>query len=311
MSEASCAATSFPISNSGAWADSKSTIGWLDDDEVAFRGTEGGVLGPEKIRPVVGIWNLAKGVRIYRQHVRTLCVGSGTLAYMLEGDQKAAFFGVPGHEAPIDYRRVSNFTCQLRSEDADPDREIVPLLAEHGVLDCGPRRGAAMMDNAPIVLHAKGAAQGIDVGLKHWDTADIRYYPFKRAYLINSQFYDASTRSTSSPWPAVQARPLWWLTPDGKVTRFNVPAPWNQVTRFYPTLAGIVVSAPDARKRGARFPQDAGLFLILPDGSVQTLLSGVTEQISVAPSGCTVAFIHLQKSLELDSARLNVVRVCS
>ena len=260
---------------------------------------------------MLAIWNLAQGVRTHRENIRVLCAANGTLAYMLEGDKKAAFFGAPGHEAPVDYRRVSHITCQPRRPDADPDRDIVPLLAQHGALDRGSRRGHAHMDNASILLFRPEASQGIDIGLKHWDTEGVSYYPFKGAYLITSQFYDPVRRVTLSPWPAGTPRPLWWMTSEGRVTRFTVPPPWSEVPEYFPTRAGIVVAATDPRKSGARFPRDAGLFLLHTDGSVQTLLQGETHRVAIAPGGCLVAFVHVEVPLKYDSAKLKVMRVCS
>jgi hypothetical protein len=84
------------------------------------------------------------------------------------------------------------------------------------------------------------------------------------------------------------------------------------VPKYFPTRAGIVVSTTDPRIKGARFPQDAGLFLISPaDGSAQKLMNGVVDQIAVAPDGCAIAFIHLERPLELDSATLKVMRLCT
>ncbi|HZF27579.1 MAG TPA: hypothetical protein VE907_00540 [Gammaproteobacteria bacterium] len=281
---------------------------WLSDEEVAFKGSGPGEPGHTS---TIAIWNLAKGVRTYRENVRTLCAANGTLAYMLDVDERTAFFGTPGQEAPIDYRRVSSVTCQLRTDEADRDRDIVPLPSEHGSLDRGPLGGVQRMDNTPVRLLNKSASSPIEIGLNHWDTAGIAHYAFKSAYLINSQYYDPARRMTSSPWPAGMPRPLWWMTPDGTVTRYQVTAPWNQFNEYFATREGFVAVGTDPRKSGARFPRDAAVFLLRPDGSAETLLQGEAHAVAISPSGCAVAFVYVEAPGKYSSSRLKVLRVCS
>jgi len=107
---------------------------------------------------------------------------------MLDVDERTAFFGTPGQEAPIDYRRVSSVTCQLRTDEADRDRDIVPLPSSTVRWTVVPR-GVQRMDNTPVAS-STSASSPIEIGLNHWDTAGIAHYAFKSAYLINSQYYD-------------------------------------------------------------------------------------------------------------------------
>ena len=296
------------VVSSDTWAEpGRSTVVWLSDQEIAFLGAGAGIPGH---RSIISIWDLTRGVRTYREHVRFLCAANGTLAYTLDDAAKSAFYGTPGHETPIESRRVSHVTCQLRSEDANHDRDIVPLLPEHGWLDRGPLRGMAYMDNSAILLWKKGSSQGIGIGLKHWDTAGVGWYPFKGAYLIDSQYYDPQRRVTLSPWPPGQPRPQWWMTPDGKLTRFTVVAPWNQAPAYVATRVGLVVSMTDPFRSHPKFPRDAGLFLIKPDGSADTLSTGQIVDVAASPDGCHIAFVHFETPLRGDSARLKAMRLC-
>jgi hypothetical protein len=302
----------FPITDTQAWADARagaSAVGWLDDGEVAFISTEGG--HPEKpgLPKVIAIWNVQHGLRAYRKGVLSLCVGPGTLAYMMEGEAHRVFFGKPGHEVEVDSQRISPATCLPRADGVGSG--IVPLLPDHGVLDLGPSMGAGSSDNRPLRFLKTGTANLIELPFGKWEGQGFRYYAYKNAYFITGTYYDKVGRYGTS-WPKMLPRPMWWLSSDGSLSTITVEPPWNQMSDFayFPTRIGLVVTGVDKRKKHPRFPADAGLFLLTPDGSAQTLFKGFAEGIAVSPGGCRIAFIHRNIKSSPGPNAIKIIRIC-
>ncbi len=307
----------FTIIESGAWTegDVGSTVGWLSNDEIIFKGSENITSSPSTGKPfthTVSIWKIGTGITIYKRNIGNFCFQHKNLSYSTEAPPPknyATFYGPFGKEEPINSLVISQRTCQSRAEYPDFNRDITPLLPEHGVLDGGLRTGS-ITQSPSVIFYKKGDSEGITLPFSQKEMADVKYYPYKQAYLINLYHLDPKTTVPGGDWPADSPRPLWWLTPDGKITKFNIAPPWNQSTRFYPTVAGIVVAGYDERLKKPTW-RDIGLFLIKPDGSVEKIVSGYARNVTISPDGCAAAFSHTETMpWTADSVRLKVVQFC-
>jgi hypothetical protein len=305
----------FIVVDSGAWADRESTVGWLSNDEIVFLGSEN--LNPKSgdglVHPTISIWKIGKAVTIYKRHIKSLCFHHENIYYVTENENTQTlqrYYGPFGKEKLTDSRTTNPMTCESREEYKDQSRDIVPLLPEHGAIDKGPNLGPGALKNDPLVLLKKGSSEGITLPLLRREISGIYYYPFRTAYLVGSDYFNPQTHVNTTPWPAELLRPLWWLTPEGKVTKFTIPLPWNRSTRFFPTVAGIVVAGHDERRPPSRWPKDIGLFLIKPNGVVETLMEGDVRQVAVSPTGCGIAFVHTETPSKPGFPKLKSIKFC-
>lgn len=303
----------FTVLDSSAWANSESTVGWLSNDEVVFRGSEN--ISPKPGDETISIWKIGKGVTIYKRHVSSLCFHYTNMVYVFKNEyaKEEVYAGLFGQEKKTTFRdlKLNGTTCESGAEYKDESRNILPLLPEHGAIDRGPRIGPDSLKNDPLVFLKKGESKDIALPLLRREIFGISYYPFMQAYLVESDYFDPLTQINRSPWPADLPRPLWWLTPEGNVTKFMIALPWNRSASFFPTTVGIVVAGHDQRRPPSQWPRDIGLFLIKPSGAVETLLEGDIRRVAVSPNGCAVAFIHREAPLKPGgSPKLKVVKFC-
>ena len=57
--------------------------------------------------------------------------------------------------------------------------------------------------------------------------------------------------------------------------------------------------------------KDVGLFLLKPNGSVETLIKGQVDKETVSPDGCAIAFAHMEIPLNRSSAILKIIQLCT
>lgn len=313
MPVGSNAVESFPVRDSGAWADTESSIGWVRNDEIAYRGNASIRVGETvAFEPTLSIWKPSKGISHYKRHVKNLCVHDWLVAYVVKepgGGPPQAYQGPWRAERPVGVRDVRWSTCGLLSSFDVKDRHIDPLLPGHGALDRGPLRGSDALRNDPIEL-IREDGQRLQLTLKRREISGVRYYAFMRAYLVVGHYFNPQTGVSSTPWPKDLPRPLWWMKPDGSVSTVNVLSPWNQSEAFYPTKAGIVVSGFDKRKPKARDFEDTGLFLIQPDGVAREMIEGYVPRVAVSPDGCAIAFAHVEHPPQRGTSKLKMIRLC-
>jgi hypothetical protein len=305
---ASCGSEKMPqLIDSGVGGNLNASVQWLNDEEIIFQGIEVND-GTPPTSMNLSIWTVGKGIAVYKHHVRWFCAKNATLAYSLEGNDAIRLYGTRGNEVPMDSHRVAAPTCQPLPEKHDPERDLIPLLPAHGFIDRGAVKGPPKND--PIVYFKTGSSHGMELPLRIREVGGFRYFPFKSAYFIASEFYDTKTGVGRSPWPVTEIRPLWWMTPDGAVTTQSIGAPWNASAEFHPTAAGLVSHGYDERIEKARWPQDAGLFLIRPNGSVTKIAAGQVMQVAVSPNGCSIAFFHLERPMHHETMKLKSINLC-
>lgn len=300
--------TPLPLIDSGAHGNSDASVQWEDNQRVVFQGydaADGDGPSPKNI----SIWTVGRGVEVYKHRVGWFCAKNSSIAYSLKGDDTRRFYGVLGKESPMDAGRVLPSTCQPLPENSDRDRHLMPLLPDHGFIDRGPIQGDPL-NNDPAVYYKTGAVEGIRLPMGQREISAVRYVPFQRAYFIQSEYIDPATRKGRSPWPQPVMRPLWSMTSGGEITTQQLGAPWNQSAQFYPTAAGLVAVGYDARVERPQWPDDAGLFLLAPDGAVTKLIGGQVTEVAVSPDGCSLAFFHVEQATQRDSAKLKALDLC-
>lgn len=299
----------FTLHDSGAWAQSESTIGWLSNDEIVFLG-KGDMPGDYTI----SLWKIGKGVAVYKRHVKFLCFHYKYIAYITEDKSTGkiqGYYGEFGREKQHDYRQFHRMTCYSDEIHGGENRDIVPLLPEHGAIDRGPTRGPDALKNLPMALiQTKKERRRLELPLLRREVSGIFYYPFKNAYLVESNYFDPITNVGESPWPAKLARPLWWLSPEGKVTQLTVEPPWGRSEGLFPMAHGILISGFDERVARPKWPDDVGLFLLKEDGGVTKIMAGQIPRVAISPDGCSAVFIHIEKPASHDSSRLKMVSFC-
>jgi hypothetical protein len=306
----------YPMQSSYAYVDIESNIGWLSNDEIIFSGTENTSkeISSGVYLSTISMWKVKEGipgVRIYKRNVKRLCYEGNSIAYTIKrnlADPETHFYGTLRQENPADFKEINWRSCQSSALLGDGTRHIRLLLPEHGYLD----RGSIQDDskNIPIIFYKKDATQGMTLPLMSREDWDVKYSPFKNAYLVTRHYLNPVTNIEQSPWPSDIPRPLWWLTPEGNTTKFFIQPPWNDSFDFFATKAGIVVDGSDKRLKKPKF-SDEGLYLLKENGSAETLLKGHVRNVTVSPDGCAIAFAHIEIPLNRSSAILKVMQLCT
>jgi len=175
-----------------------------------------------------------------------------------------------------------------------------PLLEEHGYLDWGPEfiiDPFKPLDDSHLTLYRPGDQKGVVLPFRRRGlSAEVSYAPFRNTYLIPSGSYrDPATGEVqnSTEWPKGQPMPVWWLTPDGKVTEEAIP--YHPFTTraagrgFLPVKGGVFAWSHAAGPGNSL--GEAGGYLAR-DGTMRKVIAGLLRNPVVSPDGCKVAFVH-------------------
>jgi hypothetical protein len=253
--------------------------------------------------PVISIWEIGKGVTIYKRHAVAHCYRSGILWYAQgpgKPQERLQMRGPLGHEQPYDKPpgKFVYFDYQLNCAYVDTQsmrergRAGGPLLLNHGYLDLGSNAPSDVLKNKPVTFYRPGHTDGLLLPFKSREFKPPTYIPFKNAYFIVSDYFDKTRGIGVAPWPTALPQPLWWLTPNGEVTQVTIPP--NAFGRgsaghYLPTVKGIFVTAS-----GLVSETDSGEMggYLIQGNNVEKVITGIVEGIAISPDGCKVAFAH-------------------
>jgi hypothetical protein len=294
--------------------------GWLDNDKVVFYSELGAKAheGPSILDGGYYVWDIAAG-KLNKdpslEGAAKLCVQGDYVTFLRKAptDEKKwlVVTRVKGLETVtplVNAEWFNRFSCRYYEQKPQWDRghASLPLLEEHGSLFFKDSR-----ENNPIMFFSPTSEKGVPlpIGTRQvWHNL-VQYAPFKNAYLLYPIAYiDPGTGKEDpiGPWPKGKPVPMWWLTPDGKVTTEHIPyMPFMRggSRGFYPTRAGIFITSHKTDDLGK--PGDAGGYLAQAS-SVEKLITGLLENVSVSPDGCKVAFLHDPYTTEPVSERVKV-----
>jgi hypothetical protein len=281
----------FPIVDSGAWVLSggNRTIYWLDDQRVLFIGHE--LIKPMSDReadPALLLWEIGKAVTIVRRHVLSLCYRPGQIMYSVLDKQakKRAFYqGEMGREVEVQPVRTDGVNCDATYQppDRSQNRAIGPLLRGHGYLYLGPILGKESLENDPVIHFGEGSEKGTQLPFGRGEYLYADYYSFRGAYLMHLNYFDPVRKYGTTTWPASEKKKAYWLWPDGRTEKIEIP---SDIDGIYPAKAGLVY-----RVFGTRTKKD-GLYFHLPSGERKLIASGFVTQLAISPDGCRVAFSY-------------------
>ena len=234
----------YPMTSSYAYVNIESNIGWLNNDEIIFSGTENTSkeISSGVYLSTISMWKVKEGipgVRIYKRNVKRLCYEGNSIAYTIKrnlADPETHFYGTLWQEKPAGFKEIDWLSCQSSALLGDGTRHIHLLRPEHGYLD----RGSIQDDskNIPIIFYKKGEEKGIALPLmsrEHWD---VNYSAFKNGYLVNTDYLNPVSNILQSPWPNDIPRPVWWLTPEGETSKILISPPWNKGGAVLPYKSG-------------------------------------------------------------------------
>lgn len=326
----------FTIKDSGRRVAQFSKLFWLDNQRVLFQGPDGTFLdrrdGFKQALYRLYVWDsqsgeITEGVRVGGG----LCYKDGFVRYwrwkIKEGEyptQAEWFAGPYGAETRVE-RSVTdpdNFnweTCKPFSE-LPPRPEWTRGLAvrwlrpEDGLLVLGSAAIAEVMKNTPIKYCPGGEqAHCIDLPLKQRESRGFEWVPFKRAYFVVANYFQVDRRHPRGgfnrvPWPKELPMPLWWLYPDGRIEKVELP-PGLWLRNFvYPAWAGMVTIGQGPTR------WEHSLYLVRDNGGT-AILHGLFNAETVAPNGCKIAVDHDPKPLETNwrnnrHVTLKIVELC-
>lgn len=285
---------------------------WIDNERVIFTGVEFNTYpcpfkddprcGGRGLRNAAYLWNIRENrVTKYRDRKFTdLCVQGGYISYKahdrLEDPRSSVYEGPFGKEKKLQLdidRGFNRISCRYYLEVPEaakrPEhRKIVgwirPLLEEHGWLEeeQGKNPLSSPEDPRRIVLYGKRFPGGKILDLPRTPAKgfnrgyELNYLPFRRAYLLRNL-----PTSTERP-PS-----MWYLTPDGEVSKVNIsPHKWFGGT-YHGVLHGVFLNTdgdgPDVNSGGG--------YLLL-SSRITKVVTGALRSVSTSPDGCRVAFIY-------------------
>jgi len=169
-------------------------------------------------------------------------------------------------------------------------------------------------ENYPILYYKSANQETIPLPFRRYEADRVNYYTFRQAYfLYPASYFTQGTHLT--PWPQHVPLYIWWLFPDGKIDKIEIPLEaWAKGgLTFYPTLEGVFVI--NKHSRSDRDPGNAGGYLV-QGTTVKKLVSGVLTDVSaVSPDGCRIVFSHApsQDADRFDAKnhrRLKMIDIC-
>jgi len=308
-------ASPYPIVDSGVWATNSfpGDVYWLDNERVLFLGSKADKPVPKEHMSLL-VWDtVQQSVTTQKQNIASLCYRNGIVLLGQKIDNPAGgpwkyrfFRGPLGNEQPQkkeDKDLLDHLNCRIVEHKTGHDKRPPGryLLEGHGYLGHGGKQPPNQLANLPAVYFKGEGSEGVLLPFGVRQVESIEYYDFKRAYFLYGSFLDAARGVVTSPWPRDRPHPMWWLTPEGSVTRIEIPpGEWNAggSVRFNPTQKGVVVTYHGGFKSYTN-PGTQGLYLIREDGGAIKLISGFAIRVGVSPNGCRIAFSHAP-NLEAD-----------
>jgi hypothetical protein len=327
---AACAGVqpSYPIQDTGLHAERSSELVWLDNHRLRFRGYRAAEpQGPEfhGVPRLAGsgfyIWDTDANRVVTDPSLEgamRICVQGDVLTFVKKSptdeNKRLVVTREKGQETVrplVNPEWFNRFSCRYYEQKPQWDRghASLPLLEEHGSLFFKDSR-----ENNPIMFFSPTSEKGVPlpIGTRQvWHNL-VQYAPFKNAYLLYPIAYidpETGKEDPIGPWPKGKPVPMWWLTPDGKVTTEHIPyMPFMRggSRGFYPTRAGIFITSHKTDDLGK--PGDAGGYLAQAS-SVEKLITGLLENVSVSPDRCQVAFLYDPYDTLYGKDRLNRINV--
>lgn len=317
----------YPIVDSGVWATNgyPGDLYWLDNERVLF-------LGSETSKPIgqddqwLLIWDTEKNsVTKYKQHVMNFCYRNGIILYRVvarqsdSGKRTWTFYRGKLNDEVIDQtpdRKEDKLNCHYISVwPKFPQGKAQTILREQdGYLVRDETTANVKFENYPLLYYKSETKEIVPLPFRRYEADRVNYYPFRQAYfLYPASYFTQGTHLT--PWPQNVPLYIWWLFPDGKIDKIEIPlGEWARGgLTFYPMLEGIFVV--NRHSRSYRDPGNAGGYLV-QGTAVKKLVSGVlTDASAVSPDGCRIAFSHApsQDADRFDAKnrrRLKMIDVC-
>jgi len=301
-----------PVIDSNVWVarNEARRVYWLDNDRILFlTGEDVRVLGERETgyapgrRRTLAIWEIGKGVAVYRRNIRWLsCYADGVIRYRAyaEDGSVVEWRGPMGAEQPYhkpdaSYQQENEFYCaylprRMWRQDGEARRLLRP---EHGYLILGPDAKGARMDNTTVHYRPPGTERSIALPFGRRETGFVSYHPFADAYFLYSRVNLSTTGPGVTYWPNGTRQPLWLMSTSGEVTEFGVIQPdWGKGSPkwYHYTRAGIVMIYRSGT-RSWRNAGESGAYLVR-DGKRDWLIKGYVGAASVSPDGCRMAFTH-------------------
>lgn len=313
---------------------------WVDNNKVMFTGYQVEKGGQGKLsdrvtdyKAEVFIWDTSENtITKYSEQGRgRFCVHDGVVSFLRFNQMDKTWDvtserieGGPKEKKVLSEKHWFNpFNCRYydsRPYWAVEGRETHPLLEEHGYLDWGvalsPPTQGEYYKNTPITFFSSGGKEGIRLPVGRREASkNIYYAAFNNAYLLYALSYVDKTTGREEAvgvWPKGVPLPVWWLAPNGKVTKVDIPYMplMNGGSRgFYPTRSGIFMFSHQARDLGD--PGEAGGYLVQGQ-VVKKLITGMLWKTAVSPDGCKVAVVHdtYDKKPKVHRTTLKIVDVC-
>lgn len=299
-------ASPYPIIDSGVWATNSypGDMYWLDNERVLFLGSGTSMpIGQDDAWLL--IWDTRKNtITKYKQHVLDFCFHDGVIQYRTvarepeTGKRTWTFYRGKFNEELIDQtvdRKKDKLNCRYIFvwPTFTKGKTHAILRNGDGYLVLDEKDPNAKFGNYPL-LHQKGENQEpIRLPFRRYQADRVEFYSFKGAYfLAPSSYFIEETGTHLTPWPSNVPLFTWWLLPNGKSEKVEIPlGSWTRGgLRFYPTREGVFLV--NRHSRSDRDPGNAGGYMV-KGKDVRRVISGVLTDIStVSPDGCRVAFSH-------------------
>jgi hypothetical protein len=302
---AACGEPRYPVLDSKFPA-AEAKLGWIDNERVMFHGYDVGKVGQPSSddgHPLAEtglfIWDTGKDTVTKYWEIdgpTSLCVHHDTIAFgqRIKGEDKTwiRVVGKIGQEQSVrspgtDW--VNPISCEYSREkpqEVTGQRILRHLLEEHGYLDFGSATLVDRSDAAKIMFFRHNEKVPLTLPLSPNRVTNLfEYVEFENAYLLESQ------RQTT------YAAPVWLLRPDGTVAKIFEPTgkAWEKMGwgHYRLTKKGLFLVGGSGSYDQVG---TTGGYLLSGDKPTR-LIAGLTRDISVSPSGCKVAFVHVLHSL--------------
>ncbi|MDR4466349.1 MAG: hypothetical protein MRJ66_19020 [Nitrospira sp.] len=309
----------FVLKDSGFQASNQHRIYWLDNDRVIFTGYE---INLEKLDNL-GRYERDQNIYIWdtREKHRTVYVKNASLGCYFRGYIRYSILNGPSKKGPMGQERtyldmfyskdtwedepseweenvkMHPITCKsYRAKPFKLQVDRVELLPEHGYLDFSlpqtHKPGAVL---PPISFHRFGENTSIALPLTANDIArhHVYYLGFLNEYvLFSAHLVDPETGKQVASWQKDMLQQFWILKPDGSVTEFRVPTPYNRWDSLFPLREGVFATGRSAKVTEPRGPGDAGAYWVYGEGGMEKLVAGLINKTGVSPNGCKVAFVR-------------------
>jgi len=320
------------------------SVYWLDNDHVLIPGYE--VISPkgalahgrgELSEPGLYVWDTKTNSHIRHATLESpmwkLCFSDGYIFYSTRrGDNNVSldrYAGPFGQEKPLANDpsgapppegikcRDSNWPRESYRLTADGATGTIVLRPGDGEIEFGggstlPRLVDRRNQMRPIRLIKTGSKTPLELPILSKEVTRNTGGEVSFAQFINRYVLLAATPrgrdvfEPSVPWPADQARPVYLIGPDGKVTIEQLPAGVASPLRVFPTRAGLFWVSNDTPSGNSL---QAGGWM-LKDGKPQKLFDHVVAAAGVSPDGCRI--VYAVNDFSADHFRfLSAIDVCA